>query len=295
VLSTDLPDTLARMEATVELTCTSFSFPLLPFERSLQQIELLEIGAVDLGAHLEGTHLSVEAIEADPQGEADRVKRAVDAAGLAIADLFPTFGRGFRDRPVNTPDPALRDANRRRFAALVEFCRATGCPGMTLLPGVIWDELGPDHSFELAAASLTEFVATGRAAGLRVSIEPHLESVVEAPERALALVEAVPGLQFTLDYSHFVAAGLPAERVHPLIPHVGHFHARQAALGQLQSVRGEGTIDFSDIVRRLVASGYDGYISIEYTWQEWRDCNRLDVVSESVMLRDELRGYLAFA
>ena len=278
----------------MDLTCTSFSFPLLPFERSLQQIALLEIGAVDLGAHLEGTHLSVEAIEADPHGEAERVKRAVDAAELAIADLFPTFGRGFRDRPVNTPDPATRDANRRRFAALVEFCRATGCPGMTLLPGVIWDDLGPARSFELAAESLTEFVATGREVGLRVSIEPHLESVVEAPERALALVEAVPGLQFTLDYSHFVAAGLSPEQVHPLIPHVGHFHARQAAPGQLQSVRGEGTIDFSDIVRRLVASGYDGYISIEYTWQEWRDCNRLDVVSESVMLRDELRGYLAF-
>jgi hydroxypyruvate isomerase len=288
----DLPDFQARMEATVELTCTSFSFPLLSFERSLQQIALLEIGAVDLGAHLEGTHLSVEAIEADPLGEAERVKRAADVAGLAIADLFPTFGRGFRDRSVNTPDPALRDANRRRFAALVAFCRATGCPGMTLLPGVIWDELGQERSFEIAAESLTEFVATGREAGLRISIEPHLESVVEAPEQALALVEAVPGLQFTLDYSHFVAVGLPAERVHPLIPHVGHFHARQAAPGQLQSVRGEGTIDFADLVRRLSASGYDGYISVEYTWQEWRDCNRLDVVSESAMLRDELRGYM---
>lgn len=279
----------------MDLTCTSFSFPLLSFERSLRQIALLEIGAVDLGAHLDGTHLSVEAIEADPGGEAERVKRAVDEAGLAIADFFPTFGHGFRDRPVNAPDPATQEANRRRFAALVEFCRLVGCPGITLLPGVIWDELGPDRSFALATEGLTEFVETGREAGLRVSIEPHLESVVEEPERALALVEAVPGLQFTLDYSHFVAAGLPPERIHPLIPHTGHFHARQAAPGQLQAIRGEGTIDFSDIVRRLLAAGYDGYLSVEYTWQEWRDCNRLDVVSESIMLRDELRGYMAFA
>lgn len=279
----------------MDLTCTSFSFPLLTFERSLRQIALLEIGAVDLGAHLDGTHLSVEAIEADPQGEAERVKRAAEGAGLAIADLFPTFGRGFRDRPVNTPDPALQEANRRRFAALVEFCRLAGCPGMTLLPGVPWDDLGPERSFALSVAGLTEFVAIGREAGLRVSIEPHLESIVEEPERALALVEAVPGLQFTLDYSHFVAAGIDPARVHPLLPHAGHFHARQAAPGQLQSVRDEGTLDFPDLVRRLAAVGYDGYISVEYTWQEWRDCNRLDVVSESIMLRDELRKAMAFA
>ena len=279
----------------MDLTCTSFSFPLLSFERSLKQIALLEIGAVDLGAHLDGTHLSVEAIEADPQGEAERVKRATEAAELSIADLFPTFGRGFRDRPVNTPDAAMQGANRQRFAALVEFCRLTGCPGMTLLPGVVWDDLGAARSFELAVVGLTEFVATGRDAGLRVSIEPHLESVVEEPERALALVEAVPGLQFTLDYSHFVAAGIDPARVHPLLPHVGHFHARQSAPGQLQSVRAEGTLDFPDLIRRLAAAGYDGYISVEYTWQEWRDCNRLDVVSESIMLRDELRNAMAFA
>lgn len=277
----------------MDFTCTSFSFPLLSFEQSLKQIALLEIGAVDLGAHLDKPHLSPEVIEADPQGQADRVKRANAEVGLAMADLFPTFGYGFRDRPANAPDPATRAANRRRFAALIEFSRAVGCPGITLLPGVIWEDLGPDRSFALAVEGLTELVAAGRDAGLRVSIEPHLESVVEEPERALELVEAVPGLQVTLDYSHFVAAGMPPERVHPLIPHTGHFHARQAAPGQLQSVREEGTIDFADLVRRLKATGYDDYLCVEYTWQEWRDCNRLDVVSESIMLRDQLRGYLA--
>jgi sugar phosphate isomerase/epimerase len=277
----------------VDLTCTSFSFPLLSFERSLKQIALLELPAVDLGAHHDKPHLSPEVIEADTQGQIDRVKRALDESGLVAADLFPTFGYGFRDRPANAPDPATRAANRRRFAALIALCRAVGCPGITLLPGVIWDDLGPERSFELAVTGLTELVADGREAGLRVSIEPHLESVVEEPERALALVEAVPGLQVTLDYSHFVAAGMPPERVHPLIPHTGHFHARQAAPGYLQTVRDEGTIDFADLVRRLKAAGYDDYLCVEYTWQEWRDCNRLDVVSESIMLRDQLREYMA--
>lgn len=276
----------------MELTCTSFSFPLLDFEKSLQLIALLGIPNVDLGAHADGRHLHPERIETDPTAEGERARRAADAAGLGIADLFPTFGVGFRDRPANTPDPGVREANRRRFQAFVQFCRSARCPGITLLPGVVWDELGPERSFDLAREALMELVEIGRGEGLRVSVEPHLESVVEQPERALELVEAVPGLQFTLDYSHFIANGIAPERVHPLVPHAGHFHARQAAPGRLQTSRDEGTLDFGDIVRRLVESNYAGRVCVEYTWQEWRGCNTQDVVSESILLRDELRAHL---
>lgn len=277
----------------MRLTCTSFSFPLLPFETSLKQIQLLGIPHVDLGAHADGSHLHPDRIEADPLREADRVRRAAEVAGIGIADLFPTFGRGFRERPVNTPDPAVRDANRIRFRAFVEFARLVGSPGITLLPGVNFPELGADRSFDLSRIALAELVAIGGDAGLRVSIEAHLESVVELPERALELVQAVPGLQLTLDYSHFIAAGIPVERVHPLIPHAGHFHARQAAPGHLQRPAGAGILDFGDILARLTASGYAGYYCVEYTWQEWRGCNTEDVLSETILLRDELRAVQA--
>lgn len=278
----------------MDLTCTSFSFPRLAFEKSLQVIALLGIEAADLCAHMGNPNdLHGSEIEADTDGQIERVKRAVGAAGLAIADLYPTFGVGFRDRAVNTPDPATRAANRRTFAALVRLSKAVGCPGITILPGVIWEELGPDRSFDLAVEALTELVQEARSAGLRLSVEPHLESVVEPPERAVALAEAVPGLRFTLDYTHFIAAGLPPERVHPLIPHTGHFHARHGAPGQLQCPSSESTIDYRDIVGRLKAAGYPGYLCVEYTWQEWRGANRLDVLSESAILRDQLREYLA--
>src|SRR5438876_10500924 len=130
--------------------------------------------------------------------------------------------------------------------------------------------------------ALTDRVEMGRSAGLRVSIEPHLESVVEQPERALELVRAVPGLQLTLDYTHFIAAGIAPERVHPLIPYAGHFHARQGAPGMLQAPHDQGTIDYADIVRRLSQAGYAGRLCVEYTWQEWRGGQRPGVVLEGV-------------
>jgi sugar phosphate isomerase/epimerase len=157
---------------------------------------------------------------------------------------------------------------------------------------VIWEDLGPAKSLDLATQGLRELVEEGRSAGLRVSIEPHLESVIEEPERAMDLVQSVPGLQFTLDYGHFIAADIPASRVHVLIPYTGHMHARQAAPGLLQAPQTKGTIDYQDIVRRLFEANYQGFLSVEYTWQEWRGCNRLDVLSESVLMRDQLRSLL---
>ena len=46
----------------MELTCTSFSFPLLSFEDACRAIALLRIPCVDLGAHAGGGHLEPDQI-----------------------------------------------------------------------------------------------------------------------------------------------------------------------------------------------------------------------------------------
>jgi sugar phosphate isomerase/epimerase len=50
----------------------------------------------------------------------------------------------------------------------------------------------------------------------------------------------------------------------------------------------EGVIDFPRLVRRLGAAGYRGYLTLEYQWEEWLDCRRVDCVSETAELRDVL-------
>ncbi len=273
----------------MELKCTSLSFPMLSFAEAATVIALIGIPNLDVGAHEGGCHVQPSQLEANPSQVAEELRRAIDEAGVGVSDLFPTFGHGFRERPVNTPDAAEREANLRRLRAIVGVCRQIGARGITLLPGVIWDDLGPDRSFELSVAELRRLVSVVNDAGLRLSVECHLESVAETPARTLALVQAVPGLRLTLDYSHFVANGFSPDDVHPLVPHAGHFHARQARNGLVQANHWEGTLDFDDIVGRLKAAGYPGDLCVEYTWQEWRGANNVDVLSESVLLRDQLK------
>lgn len=276
----------------MEFTCTSFSFPLLTFADAARVIALAGIPNLDVGAHEGGCHLQPSRVEADPRVAIEEIRRATGEAGLGVRDFFPTFGHGFRDRPVNTLDSAAREANRRRFRAIVEVSRAIGASGVTLLPGVIWEEVGPDRSFAQSVAELRQLVPIAQDAGLRLSVECHLESVAESPARALELIQAVPGLTLTLDYSHFIANGYRPEDVHPLVPHAGHFHARQAHQGALQANHRDGTLDFPDIVRRLRGTGYAGDLCLEYTWQDWRGANNVDVLSETILLRDHLRRAL---
>lgn len=103
----------------------------------------------------------------------------------------------------------------------------------------------------------------------------------------------VPGLSFTLDHSHFVFHGMPYEHIALMHPHGTRRHARQTALSQLQSQFDEGTIDFGRIVADLKHDGYDGVMALEVVTTPWLGLNHMDVLTETILLRDRMRGLLA--
>jgi sugar phosphate isomerase/epimerase len=256
-------------------------------------IAALELPAVDVGALKGYAHLDPDDLEGDPAAIAARIRRAAASNGLLVSDLFPSFGAGFDDRPLNDPRAGVRAANRRRFLAFIDVARRCGSAGMTLLPGVIHDDLGPQGSLELSAEVFRDYVALATDAGLRLSFEGHMGSVAESPARALALMDLAPGLKITLDYSHFVALGYTESEIDPLMVRTGHFHFRQARPGRVQVGQAEGVLDPVQVVRRLQAAGYDGFFTIEYTWQDWEGCKNVDTIAETVLVRDQVRSLLS--
>ena len=57
----------------------------------------------------------------------------------------------------------------------------------------------------------------------------------------------------------------------------------------------DSSIGYERILDLLLARGYDGYVAIEYVWIDWEHMNECDNVSETVLLRDRLRGHLEAA
>lgn len=100
----------------------------------------------------------------------------------------------------------------------------------------------------------------------------------------------MPGRTYSLDYGHFTRAGIPDAQVEPLIAHASYFHVRGARRGSIQATFRDNTIDFSRVVWVMKANGYGGYLSLEYVWNEWGKCNRVDNLSETILFRDYLRS-----
>jgi len=267
----------------ITFSCTSFSFPTLALASAARVVAAIGIPNVDLCIAEGNRDVDARRVEADPLAAAEADRRACRTAGLGIVDVFCHLGADATAKPVNTEDPDLRRANRARFAAYLRYASAVGATGLTLSPGVALHHL-PDAGFGLACDELRRYVAMAQERGVRLRVEPHVGSIAEAPEAAARLVEHVGELRLTLDYSHFLAAGFQQEQVDALVPSAGHVHARQAAPGRLQVGRREGVLRFDRIVDLLRRSAFDGAISIEYVWNAWRDLDRVDVVSETVLL-----------
>jgi sugar phosphate isomerase/epimerase len=199
----------------------------------------------------------------------------------------------FRTLAPNHPDPSEREASAALFDDVLDFAARLGSPGLTILPGIEWEDETPDQSLARAGEELARRVESARGRGVRLSIEPHLGSVAPTPARALELLERVPGLELTLDYSHFVYQGIPETDVEALAPFARHCHVRGARAGRMQAPLRESTIDFERMVDVLAHHGYDGYLGLEYVWLDWEHCNECDNLAETILLRDRLRAKLA--
>jgi sugar phosphate isomerase/epimerase len=266
------------------LACADSSFPRLSHGAALSVIADLGMRAVDVCV-FPIAHTHPDAVRTDPAALADEVRARLEGVELAVSDVFLILAdESFEDRAINHPDAPAREESRAYFEGTLEFARRLGSPGISVLPGMPFDDR--DASLELAAKELQRRAEAADEAGLTLSFEPHYGSVVETPQRTRELLDRAPDARLALDYSHFVYQGIDQADVDILIPHARHVHLRQAAPGSMQLPAREGTIDFPLLVERLEAERYDGYLCLEYQWEEWLDSNRVDCISETAELRD---------
>ena len=277
----------------MKLATADFSWPLLPHDRVLQLIRLLDLEAVDLGLFSGRSHVTPEMVRADVPMWAGVLKERLERAGLELADLFVQAAPTFEPLAINSPDRSARERAGELFVDMLELARRLGAPGMTLLPGVRFGAESWEDSIRRSAEALRWRVDAAAEHGIALSVEGHVGSNVDTPAKLARLLELTPGLTLTLDYTHFTYAGIPDAEVEPLLAHARHFHCRGAAKGRLQTPFAESTIDYARVLRRMREVGYEGYFAIEYVWIDWEGCNRTENTCETVLYRDFVKGVLA--
>ena len=272
----------------LNISCTDFSFPLLDHDRALAVIALLGLRGADIGLFEGHGHLKPGRELVKPLRSGAALKRKLAAHGLKAADIFLQIHAGFAEYAINHPEATRREHARQQFLRALDYAVAAGSRHITLLPGVIFPDESREASLSRSAEELEWRVGLARAARLQLAVEPHVGSIMDTPERALRLVKRVPGLGLTLDYAHFTRAGISDSRIEPLTPFATHLHARAARRGRLQCSLKHNTIDFPRALAALCKNKFSGWIALEYVWIDWEHCNEVDVISETMRLRDQL-------
>jgi sugar phosphate isomerase/epimerase len=280
-------------EAGMRLSCGDHSFPLLPLGKAMDLISALEFDAFDLSVMGNRSQVRPEDIRDDIAGAAEQIGSLMSERNLDLLDVFVIPWTDVSVLSPNDPTARGREDARAIFTDMLELAVRLRSPGMTMLPGVEWDGIPHEVSLERAAEELEWRAQRARNEGLRFSVEAHIGSVCPTPEDALALLGMAPTLRLTLDYTHFVAKGIPSSRVEPLLPYAGHVHARGGCVGRGQIGMRDNTIDYERIIDGLSEANYAGAIEIEYVWTEWERMNECDNVSETILMRDRLRAKLA--
>lgn len=271
----------------IEFACHTWTFSDLLLPEALGTIARLGFRRVDLGS---GRGLNLAQAAQQPRAIADEVRADLLRYNLSVSDVYPML-----------PHISLRQDDRREksialFKALIPFFRAVGAEGVTISPGVAASAQGDEEddaeaaAFDRAIDALRNMTAAATTAGLRVSIEPHVDSVAATPEAALQMLDAVEGLELTLDWAQMVYQNVKHEAILDLLPRTRHIQLRQAARNQMQTSFDKGKIDLAVVLNDVIDAGYTGTISVEIMTVTGRyGIKKVDALREAVQTRDALR------
>jgi sugar phosphate isomerase/epimerase len=274
----------------MKLSCADFTWPLLPHAQVLELIHLLELEGVDIGFFGNRSHIRPEVVRENVPLWAGTLGERLARTQVELADLYYQPWSDFQTMAPNNPDPKQQADSDALFETVLEFGQRLKSPGITMLPGVRFGDESDEVSIRRSAEKLKQRVDQAARLGMGLSVEGHVGSNVDTPDRLARLVELTPGLTLTLDYTHYAFAGFKDSEIESLIPHARHFQIRGAAKGKLQANFNENTIDHVRMVEKMKEAGYDRWIGLEYVWVNWQDCNRSENVSETIQLRDQVRA-----
>ncbi len=278
----------------MRLTVSNYTFEAIPLEGTFAICHSMGFKGVVVSAFKERGNggYDPDEVAAHPQKYADHLSALLDKYELECVDFFPQFSPNFYDRALNHPDSAVRDSTIKGFRGIVQFCKLAGIHGVTMLPGAQFMDRTQEQNLDLSGQMLQQCAEIAGENGVELYFEPHAESVCDKPELALSIIERAPAAKFALDYSHFLVQNIAMERIHPLLPHAGTFHIRQARRGKIQARYKDGIIDFVDIIQRLKAVGYYGCLTIEYICADWYGGNEMDTLSETMITKAALERYV---
>ena len=195
--------------------------------------------------------------------DVDSVAAALDETGVTLTGICV-------DPRRSIVDPAQHGEFLEAIRDSLVAAKKIGSPPMIVASGFTREGVSAEDHFNFAVTALKAAAALAEAAGVMLVLEP-LNDRVEHPGMYLVsttlgldLVEAVgsPNLRLLYDVYHSLVMGEDMEAV--LKGRIHLVHHVQVADMPGRNEPGSGTIDWSKVIQKLTALGYQGNIGLEY-------------------------------
>jgi hypothetical protein len=122
----------------MKLACADFTWPLLPHDRVLKLINLLDIEGVDLGLFGNQSHIRPEVVRYDIPMWSGILKERLAQSGLERADFFITPWTDYETMAPNNPHPKQQEDVAAFFRDMLDMalsaCRIN--PSLAIGPPV---------------------------------------------------------------------------------------------------------------------------------------------------------------
>jgi sugar phosphate isomerase/epimerase len=202
--------------------------------------------------------------------EAQAVRAQVEATGLAISGLTSYYSLG-------RTDPAEARVNLEGLRRSFALARILGTPRVRCSGVLVNMEAGYETAREAFRRQVEEIAADAAATGVTLTIEQHGGTFFSSAGQILDMLRGVGNeyIGIVYDPGNCLSEGFerPSVQVHMLAQLIKAVHvknympipaeAAQETLPAEARRLDQGLLDYVDIVARLRAVGFDGYLTLE--------------------------------
>ena len=237
-------------------------------------LEQIAEGAAQCG--YDGVELRVadDGIHLAPGAAPEAVTRAAEAFAAAGVPVISLAGYA----SFSSPDAEVVRANQDLARRLIGLAERLGARWVRIYGGAVKAPDSPDAAAGRIAAALKPLADEAAARGVALAAETHDSWCDGAKLMEIVGRVASPGLGVVYDvYNTFAATGEWRRTYEQVKQHVCYWHVKdgyRAADGSGQHIfLGAGDLPIHDILARLKADGFDGFLSFEW---EKRWCPHLE-------------------
>jgi 3-dehydroshikimate dehydratase len=197
-----------------------------------------------------------------------RIKETLDAHGIGVAAIGSPIGK--------VPIDSSFDEHLHHFERAITVAHAFQTPYIRIFsfyPPASKEEAGesgevnPAEYRDEVLRRLREMTARARAAGVILLHENEKDIYGDTIARCVDLLQSCDDAQFqaVLDPANFIQCGQTPypDAYEALRPWLGYVHVKDALSDGGVVAAGEGVTQWPELLQRLRADGYDGYLSLE--------------------------------